>query len=58
MRNRSSLLPLALAASVFCAPTPARGQEEPVYWFGDYKEAVKEARRTGKPIFLEYRCEP
>ena len=24
----------------------------------NYKDALKEAKATGKPIFLEYRCEP
>ena len=58
MRNRSFLPPTALAAIVFCNSGALRAQEDPVYWFGDYQEAIKEARRTGKPLFLEYRCEP
>ena len=37
---------------------PALSQEETVDWLNNYKEALQEARRTGKPIFLEYRCEP
>lgn len=27
-------------------------------WHADYDKAVAEARRTGKPIFLVFRCEP
>ncbi len=27
-------------------------------WLNDYAEARAEARRTGKPIFLVFRCEP
>lgn len=27
-------------------------------WFNDYAAARAEARRTGKPIFLVFRCEP
>jgi hypothetical protein len=27
-------------------------------WLNNYKAALDEARRTHKPIFLEYRCEP
>jgi hypothetical protein len=27
-------------------------------WHADYAAASAEARRTGKPIFLVFRCEP
>jgi hypothetical protein len=27
-------------------------------WQSDYAEARAEAKRTGKPIFLVFRCEP
>ncbi len=27
-------------------------------WFSDYAAALQEARRSGKPIFLVFRCEP
>jgi hypothetical protein len=27
-------------------------------WYADYASATAEARRTGKPIFLVFRCEP
>jgi hypothetical protein len=27
-------------------------------WHSDYAEARAEAKRTGKPIFLVFRCEP
>jgi hypothetical protein len=37
---------------------PLLGQEETVDWLNNYKEAIEEAKRTQKPIFLEYRCEP
>jgi hypothetical protein len=33
-------------------------QEDTVDWLTNYKDAIAEAKRTGKPIFLEYRCEP
>lgn len=32
--------------------------EELVTWHDNYKEALREARKTNKPIFLEFRCEP
>jgi hypothetical protein len=33
------------------------GQDETVRWF-DYGEALAEARRTQKPLLVEFRCEP
>jgi hypothetical protein len=27
-------------------------------WHTDYEKATAEAKRTGKPIFLVFRCEP
>lgn len=44
-------LTLVLSAGLF-------GQDETVDWLSNYKEAIAEAKRTQKPIFLEYRCEP
>ena len=32
-------------------------QDDSVYWYSDYREALREARQTQKPIFLEFRCE-
>ena len=29
-----------------------------VYWHDNYAAALKEAKATGKPIFLEFRCAP
>ena len=29
-----------------------------VTWIERYDEAIGEARKTGKPIFLEFRCAP
>jgi len=27
-------------------------------WYGDYATAKAEAKKSGKPIFLVFRCEP
>lgn len=40
------------------APGRLFAEEDTVDWFNNYKDAIAEAKRTGKPIFLEYRCEP
>jgi len=37
---------------------PARAEEDTLPWLDNYKEALREARSTQKPIFLEFRCEP
>ncbi len=37
---------------------PVFAEEDTVKWLSNYKEAMEEAQRTQKPIFLEYRCEP
>ncbi len=56
--KRATVVVVALAASLATiVPTAAEG-EEMVTWLADYGQALAEARRTGKPIFLEYRCAP
>lgn len=37
---------------------PLYAQEEGIQWLDSYPKALAEAKRTGKPIFLEFRCEP
>ena len=32
-------------------------QEEGTNWTDNYQKALEEAKRTQKPIFLEFRCE-
>ena len=32
-------------------------QDDGIHWLDNYQEALKEAKRTQKPIFLEFRCE-
>jgi uncharacterized protein YyaL (SSP411 family) len=32
-------------------------QQERIFWFSNYDEAIQEAKKTQKPIFLEIRCE-
>ena len=54
----ATVVVVALAASVASiVPTVAQG-DEMITWLADYDQALAEARRTGKPIFLEYRCSP
>jgi hypothetical protein len=53
---RKFLVPAGLACVVWFAA--AQSEDDSLYWYNNYRDAVREARRTGKPIFLEYRCEP
>jgi hypothetical protein len=55
MMRMLNILPVLAAATFFLAP-PARAQEG-ISWLDNYQEALKEAKKTGKPIFLEFRCE-
>ena len=49
---------LCAAAALFLPHPGVHAQDEGIQWLSSYKEAVAEAKRTGKPIFLEFRCEP
>jgi hypothetical protein len=49
-----SVLLLATAA----APAQTGKAAAKFGWHTDYDAAKAEARRTGKPIFLVFRCEP
>ena len=42
--------------TIFAFLSPLLAQDE-IHWQGDYQQARAEAKRTGKPIFLEFRCE-
>jgi hypothetical protein len=46
-----------LACLVLGAGVVGAQDDQPLDWLGNYKEALKVARETGKPIFLEFRCE-
>lgn len=35
----------------------AQTQQKEIYWYGDYNKALSEAKQTGKPLFIEFRCE-
>ena len=52
MRIRNAILALAAVT------VPGFAQEDGLQWHDNYKSAIAEAKRTQKPIFLEFRCEP
>ena len=45
---------IRLAVAVL-ATVPAQAE---LFWHQSYDAAMEEAKRTGKPIFLEFRCAP
>lgn len=53
---------MKFAAAIFLLSLAASAQskrvDDDIVWLDNYQAALKEARATGKPIFIEYRCEP
>jgi hypothetical protein len=48
------------ALSVFLlslAVLPTHADDQSVTWRGDYRAALREAKETGKPLLVEFRCE-
>jgi hypothetical protein len=57
MRISRLALP-AGAALLWSLASFSRAEEDTLPWISNYREAIAEAKRSGKPIFLEFRCEP
>jgi hypothetical protein len=57
MGFRSLALRVAAVCAVFSFSFLG-AEEDTIEWFNNYKQAIEVAKKTGKPIFLEYRCEP
>jgi hypothetical protein len=66
---RPAILVLAPVVSVFCSPAvsaddlrerlkDANGVQTDVWVYNDIPAAMTEARRTGKPLFVTFRCVP
>jgi len=56
MTNRLVLLVLLVLAGTVNARPPLDAAK--FGWHTDYAAAKAEAKRTGKPLFLVFRCEP
>jgi hypothetical protein len=58
MHSVLRLLHVSIAAFLpfFAMPAPAQ-DDDTIDWFDNYDKALQEAKRTNKPIFLEFRCE-
>ena len=50
---------IVVASLLFAAPAFAqRANPKAAGWHSDYAAARAEAKRTGKPLFVAFRCEP
>ena len=47
-----------LLLPAFASAAPPKIEPAKFGWHTDYTAATAEAKRTGKPIFLVFRCEP
>jgi uncharacterized protein YyaL (SSP411 family) len=56
LRSFRILLALTGLLCVSAASLAAQ-DDEGINWLSSYKQALEEAKRTQKPIFLEFRCE-
>ena len=48
---------LLLLTSALFAVSGLRAEDNYINWLGDYREALRVARETRRPIFMEFRCE-
>jgi hypothetical protein len=39
------------------ASHPLAAEEDGLNWLGDYPDALRQAKQTHKPLFVEFRCE-
>ncbi len=53
---RKGISNLVLFAALAWAGAAVASPDE-IQWLDNYKDALREAKRTQKPVFLEYRCE-
>ncbi|MEM1248076.1 MAG: hypothetical protein AAGA81_06325 [Acidobacteriota bacterium] len=56
---KSFLAPVALSlAALAPASAAVNNDSDTLSWTKSYDEALQEAKETGKPLFLEFRCAP
>ena len=48
---------LIVLASALISCGDLRAEDNYINWLGDYREALRQARETRRPIFMEFRCE-
>lgn len=58
MQTRSIALFFLFACVLLSVVRLSPAEDDTFYWLNNYAEAIREAKKTGKPILLEFRCEP
>ena len=58
MLKPETLFSSLLACVLLAGASPLLAQDDEIRWLDNYRETLQEAKRTQKPIFLEFRCEP
>jgi len=56
--KKRDLLHALVGCFLAAVAIPSLAQDDEIRWLDNYREAIQEAKRTQKPIFLEFRCEP
>ena len=56
--HRLARMAFILACVAAFSAAPLLPQTDGIVWFDDYREALREAKQTHKPILVEFRCEP
>ena len=58
MRKPEMLFSIVLTFLLMKGASSLLAQDGEIHWLDNYQETIQEAKRTQKPIFLEFRCEP
>ena len=48
---------IVLASALVSFGGSLAAEDNGIAWLGDYREALRQARATRRPIFMEFRCE-
>ena len=48
---------LLLATAAAALGGTMKAQDEGINWLGNYREALRQAKETRKPVLVEFRCE-
>ena len=52
------LLAIVTLCTAACAALPAKANADDISWISSYHEGLRQAKVSGKPILLTFRCVP
>lgn len=58
MKLRILAIAAVLAAACAALPAKAHAQGDSIHWISSYHEGLEQAKVSGKPILLTFRCVP